>query len=147
MAAPEPRLFRYVVWHRSAPQGWLAQIPCTSGLRRQKCVGSAVATQLEAAKFAAGALKVEVDTLYRHHRAVSSARRRPGAKRARPGGDPLTEAAEQSSLGSGWQYVYWHQASKRWECRVGGETLGYHATEAAAAAQAPKGRVAEAKLM
>ena len=145
MAAPEPRMFRYVVWHRSAPQGWLAQIPCTGGLRRQKCIGSVVATQLEAAEFAASALKVEVATLLRHQSAVSSAKRRRGARPSRPGRDPPIEAAEQGPLASGWQYVYWHQASKRWECRVSGETVGYHATEAAAAAQALEGRVVEAK--
>ena len=122
-AAPEPRKYRFVVWHKSAPQGWLAQIPCPHGLLKQKTLGSPVATQLEAARVAASALGRSVASLTLSKPASHSARRK------------ITPPSHVS----GWQYVYWHRGSRRWEARVSGETLGYHATETAAAAQAVGG--------
>ena len=126
MDPPEPRLYRFAVWHKSAPQGWIAQVPTKDGKLKQRTVGSVCATQMEAAKLAANALHRSVASLERQKPAKPSARR---ASKSRKAAVPKVQV-------SGCKYVYWHTASRRWEVRVSGQTLGYHTTHEAAAAEA-----------
>jgi len=125
--APEPRKYRYVTWHRSKPVGWIAQVPSPHGLRKQRTVGTAMESQVDAAKAAAAAMGVTVASLLLS---------KPGIRAARRKTQPALK-----ELQSNWQYVYWHGGSKRWEVRICGETLGYHATDQEAAAQVRVGWV------
>lgn len=124
VVAPEPRLYRYVCWHRSAPTGWVAQVPVKG---KQQTVGGIHLTQLGAAESAVSALGkgTTIASLL-----LKTKSPRFGKKRK------VQQCVGKSHFcRSSWQFVYWHQARQQWEARVRKATLGYHDLEMSAAEQ------------
>ena len=138
LCAPEPRLFRYVAWHRSR-RGWVGQ--CLDKQGKQVTVGHVCRSQLGAAKLVMAYLnardKVQPAWTIKDLtlKAPETGKRSVAAR--------TTQLCFPGHQQSGYMHVYWRPSCRLWEARCNKTCLGYYPDQTAAATEVGRDIISE----